>query len=50
MGWDVQGKYAEGWETLTTEDTKQEASDTKRLYDQEEPEFPHRIRREKEES
>lgn len=47
MGWEVQGRYEGGWEAVTTEDTKQQALDTKPVYEENEPGTPFRVRREK---
>jgi len=46
--WEVQGFYhsAYGWEILTTHDTKLEALEEAHVYDENEPDFPHRIRKE----
>jgi hypothetical protein len=44
--WEVQGFYTEqyGWECLTHHDTKKEALDEARVYDENEPKIPHRVR------
>ena len=36
---------AHGWETVTTEETFPEAQAQKELYDREEPQYRHRVRR-----
>lgn len=41
--YEVQGNYGYGWDLLTTENTKEEATDMKNCYDQNEPRVPHRI-------
>lgn len=46
LGWEVQGDYGQGYEMVTTEDTKQQALDTKRVYEENEPGTPFRVRRE----
>ena len=45
--YEVQGWYADahGWETVTTEETLPEAQAQKDLYDREEPQYRHRVRR-----
>lgn len=48
--YEVQGYYTKevGWEMVTTESTRADAQAARRTYDQEEPEYAHRIRRVKE--
>ena len=48
-GWDIQGRYSRetGWETVTTETTKKEALTRLREYRENEPEYTHRIVRER---
>lgn len=46
LGWEVQGDYGQGYEMVTTEDTKQQALDTKRVYEENEPGTPFRVRKE----
>lgn len=43
----VLGYYssATGWEVLTAEETRSEAKDRLREYDEHEPMYPHRIRK-----
>ena len=43
--YEVQGRYAYGWETVCTEDTRAEAEQRLAEYNANEPEFPHRIKR-----
>lgn len=45
--WAVQGYYVDayGWETLCSEDTREEARDRLAEYDANEPGVRHRIRR-----
>jgi hypothetical protein len=43
--YEIQGKYAQGWETLTTTDARLEAYDLLTDYDQNEPDIKHRVRR-----
>ena len=45
--YDVQGWYSEayGWEDIDSGyATKEEAKEAKRVYDANEPEYPHRVR------
>jgi hypothetical protein len=50
MAWEyeVQGNYGAGWETVTTEATNAEAKAQRRVYDENEPQYPHRVKRVKE--
>ena len=41
--WQVQGKYAGYWDILTTEETYREAKAQLKCYNENEPEYPHRI-------
>lgn len=41
--WVVSGNYGEGWERLCVEDSKKEAEERLKEYDENEPEYPHRI-------
>lgn len=43
--WEVQGFYYGEWESLTTEETRSEAIAQKKCYDENEREFPHRIKK-----
>lgn len=43
--WKVQGFYYGEWERLTTEETRSEAIAQKKCYDENEREFPHRIKK-----
>ena len=45
----VQGNYGQGWEDLTTHDTRKEAIDERKVYDINEIKYAHRVisRREK---
>lgn len=40
----VQGNYGHGWEDLTAETDRDEARKREREYDDNEPQFPHRVR------
>lgn len=40
----IQGNYGYGWDDLTCEDTKEEALEQKKSYDENEKGIPHRIR------
>lgn len=39
----IQGNYGAGWETVTAEDDPDEARQRLTEYDENEPEYPHRI-------
>lgn len=42
--WEIQGNYGTyGWETVTTETTRAEAKAMLRCYNENEPQYPHRI-------
>ena len=41
--YEIQGCYGDGWDTLTTEETPEEAMEMLATYDHEEPKYPHRI-------
>ena len=43
----VQGNYGYGWDDLTYEDTRAEAEEQLRCYDENEPSYPHRVIRRK---
>lgn len=43
--YEVQGNYGHGWEMVTTEETRAAAVEQRRCYDENEPEYPHRVRR-----
>ena len=43
--YEIQGKYGRGWELLTTEETREEAKEMLRCYDDNEPQVQHRIRK-----
>lgn len=43
--YEVQGNYGQGWECVTTEDTMTAARDQLRDYRENEPQYPHRIKR-----
>lgn len=43
--YEVQGNYGQGWERVTTENTKTEALEQLRVYDVNEPQYPHRVRK-----
>lgn len=43
--YELQGWYGYGWETLLSEDSKQEAYAQKRCYDENEPSVPHRVKK-----
>lgn len=40
--WEIQGNYGQGWECLTAEETRKDAKEQLRIYDENEP-YPHRI-------
>lgn len=44
--WIVEGRYTDtyGWEHLTTHDSKDDALEEARAYDENEPDVPHRVR------
>lgn len=48
MTYDVQGNYGQGWETVTAEETREEAREQLKTYRDNEPGVPFRIRRVKE--
>ena len=41
--WHTQGDYGDGWETVTIDESLAEARQMKRDYDENEPEYLHRI-------
>ena len=41
--WHTQGNYGCGWETVTIDDNKQDAMQMLRDYNENEPEYPHRL-------
>lgn len=43
--YDIQGKYGLHWETVTTEETFVEAKEMLKCYNENEPVYPHRIKR-----
>lgn len=43
--WEVQGNYGQGWEMLTTEGNPLAARERLAEYDENEPQYPHRIKR-----
>ena len=43
--WEIQGLYNSSWETVTTEETRKDAISQLLCYDENEPQFPHRIRK-----
>jgi hypothetical protein len=45
--WEVQGNYGygDGWEMLTTHDTRREALESLKEYEDNEPQFVHRVSR-----
>lgn len=45
--WEVQGDYGygQGWETVCTEETKADAVAQRKVYDENEPGVPHRVKR-----
>lgn len=43
--YEVQGNYGYGWEMVTTEDTPTEARKRLKEYDDNEPQYPHRIKK-----
>lgn len=42
--WIVEGNYGQGWEEVTAEESRAEAIQRRREYDENEPQYPHRIR------
>jgi hypothetical protein len=40
--YEVQGNYGQGWEMVTTEETRKAAQEQRKCYDNNEP-YPHRI-------
>jgi hypothetical protein len=42
--WEVQGNYGQGWECVTTENTWKEAREQVRVYRENEPQYPHRVK------
>ena len=42
---DIQGNYGQGWETVTCEETLAAAREQLACYRENEPEYPHRIKR-----
>ncbi len=42
--YEVQGNYGQGWEMVTTEATYKEAKEQKKCYDQNEPQYAHRVK------
>lgn len=47
MSYDVQGNYGQGWETVTAEEAKAEAIETRNLYRENEPGIPFRYVRDR---
>ena len=47
VDYEVQGYYSEryGWETVCAEETFPEAKAQKEVYDREEPQYSHRVKR-----
>ena len=41
--WHTQGNYGCGWETVTIDDNKQDAMQMLRDYNENEPQYPHRV-------
>ena len=41
--YEVQGNYGQGWEMVTTEDTPIEAKQRLKEYNENEPQYPHKI-------
>ena len=48
--WVVQGNYGQGWEDVTAEDTRAEAIERLREYQENEPQYAHRVRHVQEEN
>ena len=42
--WVIEGNYGYGWEEVTAEDSYKDARENMRLYRENEPEYPHRLR------
>lgn len=49
LGWDIQQRTSQGWETVNCEATLSEAKKSVKEYRENQPEFPVRIRRERKE-
>ena len=43
----IQGNYGYGWKEVTAEKTFKEAQKQLRCYNENEPDFPHRIKKQK---
>lgn len=43
--YEVQANYGTGWEMVTTEETQPAAHEQKRVYDENEPGVPHRVKK-----
>lgn len=43
--WEIQGNYGQGWEMVTTEDNQADARQRLREYNENEPQYPHRIKK-----
>jgi hypothetical protein len=41
--YEIQGNYGQGWEMVTTEDDPLEARQRLKEYNENEPQYPHRI-------
>lgn len=41
--WEIQGRYNGAWEIETTEVTRKAANETRALYRENMPDYPHRI-------
>jgi len=41
--YEIQGNYGQGWECVTTEETRQEAKSQLKCYNANEPQYAHRI-------
>lgn len=48
--YEIQGNYGQGWECVTTEETRSDAMAQLACYRENEPEYAHRIRKVKAES
>ena len=43
--WHTQGNYGCGWETVTIDENREDAEQMLRDYNENEPMYPHRIRK-----
>jgi len=43
--YDIQGYYGDGWETVTTEETRKAAREQLKCYRENDPHYPYRIKK-----